>query len=117
MKSKTVIIVGSGHAHLEIIKALIAEEIGKHQFILISPSRQTYYSGLIPRLIAGEIDDKKLTVNSADFAERKGFRFIQGEVESVDQMDQTMFLKSGEKIYFDLLYHRRKYGSPCVGKF
>lgn len=100
---KTVVLVGSGHAHLEVVKALTSEETAKHQFLLISTSRQTYYSGLIPRLITGEIEDKSLTINSADFAETKGIKFIQDEVQSVDQINRTVGLRSGEKIQFDLL--------------
>lgn len=100
---KTVVLVGSGHAHLEVLKALTTEEIAKHRFILISPSRQTYYSGLIPRLITGEIEDKNLTIKSADFAESKGFKFIQDEVQSVDHAAKTVILKSGDKISFDFL--------------
>lgn len=103
MKSKTVILAGSGHAHLEVVKALTRQEIAMHRFILISPNRQTYYSGLIPRYIAGEIEDKNLTINSADFAEAKGFKFIQNEVQSIDQANKTVTLKSGEEINFDLL--------------
>ena len=70
---KTIILAGSGHAHLEVIKAFSKNETTAHRFLLISPHRHTYYSGLIPRLIAGEIDAKNLTINSADFAEAKGF--------------------------------------------
>lgn len=100
---KTVVLIGSGHAHLEVLKALTPEEIAKHQFILISPSRQTFYSGLIPRLITGDIEDRNLTINSANFAESKGVKFVQDEVQSVDQKSKAMTLKSGEKINFDLL--------------
>lgn len=100
---KTVVLIGSGHAHLEVLKALTAEEIAKHRFILISPSRQTYYSGLIPRLITGEIEDKNLTIKSADFAESKGVIFVQDEVQSVDQVNKTAILKSGDHIDFNLL--------------
>lgn len=103
MKSKTIVLVGSGHAHLEVLKALTIEEIAKHRFILLSPSRQTYYSGLIPRLITGEIKEKDLTISSADFAESKGFTFIQDEAQSIDQIHKTLFLKSGKKIDFDYL--------------
>ncbi len=100
---KTVILAGSGHAHLEVIKALSPEEIVNHRFLLVSPSRQTFYSGLIPRLIAGEINENSLTINSADFAEKKGFQFIQASVLSVDQTTKNIELSSGEKISYDLL--------------
>ena len=100
---KTVVLLGSGHAHLEVLKALTTEEIAKHRFLLISPSRQTYYSGLIPRLIIGEIEERNLKINSADFAESKGFQFVQDDVQSVDQIKKAVFLKSGDKVGFDLL--------------
>ena len=100
---KTIVLIGSGHAHLEVLKALTSEEIAKHKFILISPSRQTYYSGLVPRFISGEIEARNLTIDSADFAEAKGFKFIQDEAQSVDQINNSVSLKSGGKINFDLL--------------
>ncbi len=100
---KTVVLIGSGHAHLEVLKALTTEVVAKHRFILISPSRQTYYSGLIPRLIIGEFQERNLKINSADFAESRGFNFVQDEVLSVDQKNKTVTLKSGDKISFDVL--------------
>lgn len=103
MRSKTIILAGSGHAHLEVIKALSKEEIATHRFVLISPHRKTYYSGLIPRFIIGEIEASKLTINSADFAEAKGFRFIQDSIQSVNQEKNTVTLGGGGTEHFDLL--------------
>jgi selenide,water dikinase len=99
----TIILAGSGHAHLEVVKALSKEEISKHRFLLISPHRQTYYSGLIPRLIMGEIEASDLTINSADFAETKGFHFIQDSVRAINQAENTVLLASGREERFDLL--------------
>jgi NADH dehydrogenase FAD-containing subunit len=100
---KTVILVGSGHAHLEVIKALTKKEFTEHRFLLISPFRETCYSGLIPRFIAGEVFSEQLTILSAEFAEKNGFTFIQDEVLSVDHERKILFLKSGESIKFDWL--------------
>jgi selenide,water dikinase len=100
---KKVVLIGSGHAHLEVLKGFTTQEIAEHSFLLISPSRQTYYSGLIPRLIAGEITEKDLTIDSAEFAQSKGFQFVQDEVQSVDPVKKTVSLKSGSRIAFDLL--------------
>jgi NADH dehydrogenase FAD-containing subunit len=100
---KTIILAGSGHAHLEVIGAFSKTELAAHKFILISPHRQTYYSGLIPRLIAGEISTTSLTINSADFAEAKGFTYIQDSVQSVDSINNCVTLASQKKIQFDLL--------------
>ncbi len=71
--------------------------------MLISPHRKTYYSGLIPRFIIGEIDALKLTINSAELAEAKGFQFIQDSIQSVNQEKNTVTLESGVTEHFDLL--------------
>ncbi len=101
--AKTVVLAGSGHAHLEVIKALSKEEIAAHRFVLISPSRQSYYSGLIPRFLAGDINASDVTIGSADFAEGKGIHFIQDWVQSINQTDRTVLLAGGAKERFDLL--------------
>jgi NADH dehydrogenase FAD-containing subunit len=100
---KTIILAGSGHAHLEIIKSLSEKEISESRFCLISPHRQTYYSGLIPRLIAGQINSEKLTIQSADFAEAKQIEFIQDFVTEVDQSASSLILSSGRTMQYDLL--------------
>lgn len=95
--------MGAGHAHLEVLRALSKEEVSANQFVLISPERQTYYSGLIPSMIAGNLETKDLRINSADFAEAKGFQFIQDEIESYSLTERTVTLASGLKEKFDLL--------------
>ena len=103
MKSKVILLAGSGHAHLEFILALSKKEVTEHKFILLSPSRQTYYSGLIPRYISGEINSQSLTIKSADFAKKQGLDFIQDSITSIDEKNQTVDLKSGKSIKYDLL--------------
>ncbi len=103
MKNKTVILAGSGHAHLEVIKALSRAEISKHRFILVSPTRDTYYSGLIPRLLNGEIDDSKLKIQSAKFAEAKGFEYIEDSIRTINRRENCVLLRSGRTEPFDFL--------------
>lgn len=100
---KTIVLAGSGHAHLEVIRLLSKKEIAAQRFILISPQRETYYSGMIPRLIMNEIGPANLTIQSAHFAESKGLQFIQDSIQSIDETETTISLASGESLHFDLL--------------
>lgn len=100
---KTIVLIGSGHAHLEVIKELSKKEIAAHRFVLISPHRQTYYSGLIPRMIIGSTHAENVTINSADFAEAKGFQFIEDSIQSINEIEKTVSLSSGRVQAFDLL--------------
>lgn len=103
MNKKTILLAGSGHAHLEVIKLLTIDEIQSNNFILVSPSRQTYYSGLIPRFIASEIQATQLTIESADYATKKGMHFIQDSVQSIDESQNQVRLQSGQILNYDLL--------------
>jgi len=100
---KTIILAGSGHAHLEILKALSIEETTTNRFVLISPNPQTYYSGLIPRLIMGEINVSDLTIESAQYAKRKGVQYIQDSVRTFDPSSHSIMLESGSTQTFDIL--------------
>jgi NADH dehydrogenase FAD-containing subunit len=103
MTPKTVVLAGSGHAHLEVIKEIPQEQLAKHRFILVSPFEKTYYSGLIPKLISADINTQKLTIESAAYAQAKGFEFIKSSVESIDQKQNKITLKNGETLNFDIL--------------
>lgn len=100
---KTIILAGSGHAHLEVLKKLKKSEVTANRILLISPERKTYYSGLIPRLISGHIEPRFLTVYSADVAERKGIFYIQDSIQSFNPESSFVTLVSGEQIKFDVL--------------
>ena len=102
-EKKTVLLAGSGHAHLEVIKALSRDEIAAHRFVLVSPFRETYYSGLIPRLMMGDVDKAKLTIGSANFAEAKGIQFLRDSIFSFSESQNEVTLASGRIEKFDLL--------------
>lgn len=103
MTKKTIILAGSGHAHLEVIKSFSKKETLSHRFILISPNRDSFYSGLIPRFISGEIKETELSIPSAALAESKGFEFIQDSIQFIAEDKQKVHLASGKILSYDLL--------------
>jgi NADH dehydrogenase FAD-containing subunit len=102
-EKKTVILAGSGHAHLEVIKALTREEIAAHRFLLVSPFRDTYYSGLVPSFMMGDIEVARLTIRSADFSRAKGIEFLQDSVVDFSETENVVSFASGVSEKFDLL--------------
>lgn len=101
--SKKIILLGSGHSHLEVLKLLSRDEITQNQFVLISPEKYSHYTGLIPRFIAGDLKAKDLTIPSASFAENKGIQFIQDSAVFFDEVQKTVTLASGKVVSFDYL--------------
>ncbi len=100
---KTIVLAGSGHANLEIIKSLTPRLSKSHHFILISPDQHTFYSGMIPRLIMGDLKISDLTIDSAQYAQKKGVEYIEDSVSAIDVHNSNIILGSGQKIKFDIL--------------
>lgn len=99
---KTIILIGSGHAHLEILKGLTLVDTQQNNFILISPNELAFYSGLIPRFIIGEITDSDIAIKSAEYAKLKGVNYIQGRVKSIDLLNNQATLENGTIFRFDI---------------
>lgn len=95
--------LGAGHANLEVLQALHPDEIMKNKVVLISPAPLTQYSGMIPRLIMGEIQPNQLSIEVKVFAERKGVEFIEGRAVKIDLKAKTASLVDGRIMTFDIL--------------
>jgi selenide, water dikinase len=100
---KHILLVGSGHSHLEVLKNLSRDEISAHHFTLISPETESYYSGLLPRLIMGDISTENLILHSAQFAESKGVKFIKDRLISFHSGERKASFESGLELKFDIL--------------
>lgn len=69
---KKLLLVGAGHAHLQVLKSMRRKRWPETEVTLISPSRFQYYSGMFSGLIEGHytldevrIDVKRLTAPAA----------------------------------------------------
>lgn len=102
MERKTIIFIGAGHAHLETIKALSLTEIKSHRYILISPDESTFYSGLVPRYVMGDITSPDLIIPSARYAKSKHIQFIKDSIKSIDALKKQITLDSGLSLNFDI---------------
>lgn len=101
MERKTIILIGAGHAHLETIKALSLTEVKSHRYILISPDESTFYSGLVPRFVMGDIRSNELIIQSASYAKSKHIQFIKDSIKSIDAAKKQIILTSGLSLNFD----------------
>ncbi len=100
---KRIVLLGAGHANLEIIKHLSLASRDKSEVTLISESRTTFYSGLLPRLILGEIQESELTIDLEKFCKVKNVRLICDSAELIEPNLNRVQLRSGNPIDYDYL--------------
>lgn len=100
---KTVVLLGAGHAHLEILKDLASAETSQNRYVLISPHETTAYSGLLPRTISGDIRPDQIMIPAARYARNKGVHFIQAQATQIDLQGHLVIMKNQPPVHFHIL--------------
>src|SRR5579864_8255374 len=85
------LLVGAGHAHLEILRRLARSPLGV-ALTVISPSPRHHYSGMVPGYLQGTYREEEIAVNVAHLAERAGGRFETGSAVAIDPARRAVVL-------------------------
>ncbi len=96
------LLVGAGHAHLEILRRLSLEPLGV-TLTVVSPSPRHHYSGMVPGYLQGTYEEDEISVDVARLAERAGGSFEAGSAVAIDPRRQAVQLANGEELTYDLV--------------
>lgn len=100
---RRVILAGGGHAHLAVLADWASMPLPDTERWLVTSSRHTAYSGMLPGWLAGHYRTSDLLIDLGPLAERAGAKLVVADVVGLDAAGQTLSLSSGEEIGFDLL--------------
>ncbi|AMK21643.1 FAD-dependent oxidoreductase [Sphingobium sp. TKS] len=101
--TRRVILAGGGHAHLAVLADWARAPMPGTQRWLVTSSRFTAYSGMLPGWLAGIYQAHDLLIDLKPLAERAGAQLILADVVGLDPARRTLSLSSGEEMGFDLL--------------
>jgi len=97
-----IVLLGGGHAHVEVVRLLGKAGLGA-QIKLVSPSRQTPYSGMLPGYISGEYGFDDFHIDLATLCARSGVEFVETAATGI-AVDRTfVLLANGERLRYGLL--------------
>lgn len=109
---KHLVLVGGGHAHLTtIVKIRDFIHLG-HRVTLIGPSPYHYYSGMGPGALGGFYRPEEIRFSIQEMAENRGAHFVKDRVIRLDPKEQTLTLKSGNTIKYDVVSFNVGSGVP-----
>ncbi len=100
---KRLLLAGGGQAHVFVLAALARETPTDVEVILVTPSEQLIYTGMLPGWIAGHYQLHELTIPLAPLLQAAGVRLIPGRIVSLDLENRVAHTDQGEAIGFDLL--------------
>lgn len=106
MSDRDLVLVGGGHAHALLIRKLGMKPLPEVRVTLVSESRLTPYSGMLPGLVAGHYRPDDVHIDLNRLCRWAGVRFIQGRVSGLDAGRKHLHIEhqpplSYDKVSFD----------------
>lgn len=103
-KSPTrLLLVGAGHAHLEILRRQASRPLPGVDLTLVSVADRHHYSGMVPGFLQGQYEKKEITFDLPGLAARAGGRFVQARAIALDPKAREVHLEGGNALGYDLV--------------
>lgn len=78
------LLVGAGHAHLEVLRCQALHPHPKIDLTLVSLAERHHYSGMVPGYLQGQYEEREITFDLPGLATWAGGRFIQARATALD---------------------------------
>jgi len=95
---KRLLLVGAGHAHLEILRRLILEPLAEVELTVVSLGALHHYSGMVPGYLQGTYREEEIAVRVPELVERAGGRFVAGRAMEVEPGERRVRVEAREGI-------------------
>ena len=103
IKRSTLVLAGGGHTHALLLKRIQQNTLPNTRLILISTTRHTPYSGMLPGVISGHYTPEQAHIDLRQLASDSGCEFVEGSVSQLDSDAQIITTDQGENIPYDYL--------------
>jgi NADH dehydrogenase FAD-containing subunit len=80
---KKLLLVGAGHAHLEILRRLYRHPLAGMELEVVSLGSLHHYSGMVPGYLQGIYREEEIAVRVPDLVARAGGAFVAGRAVGV----------------------------------
>ncbi len=101
--TQRIILAGGGHAHLAVLADWASKPLPQTERWLVTSSRFTAYSGMLPGWMAGIYQADDLLIDLAPLAQRAGATLVLAEVTALDADNRLLTLANGAAMGFDFL--------------
>ena len=100
---KRLLLLGGGHAHLQVLRDFAAQPPAGARLTLVSPHPALVYSGMVPGWLAGHYTGDDCIVPIAPVAAAANAEFIADAAIAIDPAARRARLASGATIDYDVL--------------
>jgi len=98
-----VVLAGAGHAHVQVLKRFAASPPPDATLTLITRTRHTPYSGMLPGQIAGLYDFHETHIDTVPLSDHAGAQCRLNTVTGIDRARKMVICDDGEHVPYDIL--------------
>jgi selenide,water dikinase len=96
---KRLLLLGGGHAHVQVLAALAEERLPSATVTLLTPHARALYSGMVPGLVAGHYAEDDCTIPLRPLAGRAGAAWVEAAAEAIDTARRVVRTRDAEFAY------------------
>ena len=100
---RQLVLLGSGHTHLQILALLAAQPLVGWRITLVAPYNGHLHAAMVPGLVAGEYQPEECIVALEPLVRRSGVRWLSRNACALDPTQRTVSLDDGTQLNYDLL--------------
>ncbi len=100
---KRLVLVGAGHAHVQVLKDWAARPVAGVELVLVTPEPLAPYSGMVPGWLAGLYDFDEICIDVPPLAREAGAVLRLDRLVALDAERRRLTLAGGDTIEWDLL--------------
>ena len=100
---REVVLVGGGHAHVEVLRQIVMRAQPGTRFTLITRDVNTPYSGMLPGFLAGHYSFDECHIDLSPLARRAGARLFHNTVTGIDLKRRLVQCEGRPAVGFDYL--------------
>ena len=97
------VLVGAGHAHLEVLRRFILAPPPHVGLTLISLDDYHHYSGMVPGYLCGTYQEAAITVDLPALARQANGQFIKAKAVGIDPKIKAVQLAEADPVTYDLV--------------
>ena len=101
--TQQLVLLGAGHAHLQVLAQLAAQPLAGLVVTLITPLPRQLVASMVPGFVAGHYPLADCVIPLEPLVQRSGIRWLQRSVTAVHAQQQTLQLDDGSTVAFDWL--------------
>ena len=101
--NKQLVLIGGGHANVQVLKKLCNNNIKGLHTILISEHFEATYSGMTPGYIHKDFRKDEISIDLQRLCFNAGATFIKDKVVKIENINKNLELQNLPSIHYDLL--------------